>query len=50
MSPSYAFPHRQNERSVVSDVKMKPQLFDGSGDLEEYLAQFEILAEINNWD
>lgn len=34
--PSYAFPHRQNERSVVSDVKMKPQLFDGSGDLEEY--------------
>lgn len=49
-SPSYAFPHRQNERSVVSDVKKKPQLFDGSGDLEEYLAQFEILAEINNWD
>lgn len=49
-SPSYAFPHRQNERSVVSDVKMKPQLFDGSGDLEEYLAQFEILAESNNWD
>lgn len=49
-SPSYAFPHIQNERSVVLDVKMKPQLFDGSGDLEERLSQFEILAESNNWD
>jgi hypothetical protein len=29
---------------------MKPQLYDGDDDLNEYLAQFEILAEINNWD
>ena len=29
---------------------MKLQLYDGDDDLNEYLAQFEILAEINNWE
>lgn len=28
---------------------MKPQKFDGKDDLEEYLAQFELVAELNNW-
>ena len=27
---------------------MKPQLYDG--DIDEYLAQFKILTEINNWN
>ena len=31
-------------------IKMKPQLYDGPGDLDEYLAQFEILTEINDWN
>jgi hypothetical protein len=29
---------------------MKPQLFDGTGDLHEYLAQFDIVSAINGWD
>jgi hypothetical protein len=32
------------------NISMKPQLYDGDDDLNEYLAQFEILADINNWD
>ena len=31
-------------------IKMKPQLYDGTGDLDEYLAQFDILTEINDWN
>lgn len=34
----------------VGKVSMKPQLFEGNEDLDEYLAQFDILAEINVWD
>ncbi|CAC5382339.1 unnamed protein product [Mytilus coruscus] len=30
--------------------KIKPQLYDGSDDLEEYLTQFYLLAELNDWD
>ncbi|VDI74065.1 Hypothetical predicted protein [Mytilus galloprovincialis] len=33
-----------------SNVTMKPQLYEGDEDLIEYLAQFEILAEINGWN
>jgi hypothetical protein len=33
-----------------SKLHMRPQTFDGSEDLEEYLAQFDILAEIKGWD
>ena len=29
---------------------MKSQLYNGDDDLNEYLAQFEILADINDWD
>ena len=28
----------------------KPQLFDGNEDLDEYLAQFQIVSELNRWD
>lgn len=28
----------------------KPQLYDGSEDLEEYLAQFQFFSDLNGWD
>ncbi|CAC5420623.1 unnamed protein product [Mytilus coruscus] len=31
-------------------VNMKPQPYDGTDDIEEYLGQFQILAEVNGWD
>lgn len=31
-------------------MKMKPQHYDRSDDWEEYLTQFEISAEINQWN
>lgn len=37
---------KQNSDSVT---KMKPQYYDGTEDLEDYLSQFEILADLNNW-
>ena len=33
-----------------NNVSLKPQLYEGDEDLDEYLSQFEILAEINGWD
>lgn len=38
-------------RETVENVscKIKPQLYDGSDDLDEYLTQFNLLAELNNW-
>ena len=32
-----------------SKLNVKPQPYDGSEDIEEYLNQFDILTEINNW-
>lgn len=32
-----------------SNFKMKPQIFSGSSDFDEFLSQFEITCEINNW-
>ena len=34
---------------VHEKSKIKPQNFDGKDDLEEYLAQFELISELNNW-
>lgn len=39
-----------NNTEKSGTVKMKPQHYDGSDDWEEYLTQFEILAEINKWN
>ena len=39
-----------NKCPSKGNVTMKPQLYDGEEDLNEYLAQFEILAEINGWN
>ncbi|CAC5382459.1 unnamed protein product [Mytilus coruscus] len=40
--------HTHSPKSI--NVTMKPQLYEGDEDLNEYLAQFEILAEINGWN
>jgi hypothetical protein len=29
---------------------MKPQPYDGTEDIEEYLSQFQILSEVNGWN
>ena len=34
---------------VQEKSKIKPQSYDGKEDLEEYLTQFELIAELNNW-
>ena len=41
---------RDNATENVKGVKMKPHHYDGTDDWEEYLTQFEILAEINKWN
>ncbi|VDI14168.1 Hypothetical predicted protein [Mytilus galloprovincialis] len=35
--------------SMQEKSKMKPQNYDGKEDLEEYLTQFELISELNNW-
>lgn len=48
--PKVQVPNRIVGLPRVRNIIMKPQLYEGDDDLDEYLAQFEILAEINNWD
>ena len=36
--------------SFSNRMKVKPQTYDGSDDLEEYLTQFNLVAELNGWD
>ena len=31
-------------------LKIKPQSFSGNEDLEDYLAQFELIADLNSWN
>ena len=40
----------ENATENVKGVKMKLHHYDGTDDWEEYLKQFEILAEINKWN
>lgn len=42
--------HRNPNPSHSGSLKMKPQYYDGTEDLDEYLSQFEILAELNSWN
>ena len=30
-------------------INMKPQLYDGTEDIEEYIRQFQILSEVNGY-
>lgn len=39
-----------NSTEKSGTVKMKPQDYDGNDNWEEYLTQFEIFAEINQWN
>lgn len=41
------YPSNHGQRGTTNT---KPQLFEGTEDLEEYLAQFQIISEINGWD
>ena len=36
--------------STSGSLKIKPQIYDGTDDFEEYLAQFQIMAELNGWN
>lgn len=38
------------EPQIQSNHQTKPQCFEGSEDLDEYLAQFEILSKLNRWE
>ena len=37
------------DRPSSKGVKMKPPSYDGQEDWEDYISQFEIVAELNNW-
>lgn len=39
--------HEHGQRGATNT---KPQLFEGTEDLDEYLAQFQIISEVNGWD
>ncbi|CAC5404142.1 unnamed protein product [Mytilus coruscus] len=43
-------PSHSGVPSHASKINMKPQYYDGTEDIDEYLNQFEIFTEINNWD
>ena len=32
-----------------SNIKVRPQLYDGLTDIDEYLTHFNIVAQINQW-
>ncbi|CAC5423608.1 unnamed protein product [Mytilus coruscus] len=55
----YRYDRTDKNNSHISDIrrskpdiscKIKPQIYDGSDDLEEYLTQFNLLAKLNDWD
>lgn len=43
-------PPHEHRHMNKSYTKLKPQMYDGNEDFEEYLSQFEIIADINQWD
>ncbi|KAK3587522.1 hypothetical protein CHS0354_004804 [Potamilus streckersoni] len=43
--PVQSHNHKNN-----GSFKMKPQLYDGTEGLDDYLSQFEIASELNGWD
>ena len=47
-SQNYRFQPRRYNSQTNSSAKMKPQYYDGSEDLDDYLSQFEILADLNS--
>lgn len=51
-SPPYRHVNQRSQRHMAerSNIKLKPHYYDGKEDFEEYLSQFEIIGEINNWE
>lgn len=45
-------PYGRHQTHLDRDTthKLKPQTYDGSDELDEYLAQFNIISELNRWD
>lgn len=39
----------QNTSSSGSGTVLKPQFYDGTEDFDDYLSQFDIISELNNW-
>ena len=50
MNNSHAPGFECPREKVEINCKIKPQLYDGSDDLDEYLTQFNILAELHGWN
>lgn len=40
----------QIANSGAATLKLKPQNYDGTDDFEEYMTQFQILADLNGWN
>lgn len=41
---------RQFNQEICGRNKLKPQTYDGTDDLDEYLTQFNIVSELNGWN
>ena len=39
-----------NSTSGTKKANVKPKSYDGSEDFGDYLSQFEIIADLNQWD
>ena len=39
-----------SQSRINNSMKLKPQTYSGKDDFEDFLTQFEITSEINNWD
>ena len=44
------FHFERNKDSSTGGLKIKLQIYDGKDDFDEYLAQFQIMAELNGWN
>ncbi|KAL3857159.1 hypothetical protein ACJMK2_011854 [Sinanodonta woodiana] len=44
--------HRNAHEKIRNNTqsRIKPQLYDGQTDIDEYLTQFNIISELNDWD
>lgn len=38
-----------NSATESAEYKIRPDTYDGTGSLKEFLAQFELIAEMNEW-
>jgi hypothetical protein len=50
LSPVRCFPGRRHDADRPRSENWKPNLFDGKQDWKRYLMQFELVAEVNQWN